>query len=579
MTTIYRTIDVSTRDVTQQEKEEKKLTFSFSSEQPVERWFGKEVLDHTAPDFSRLNNGAALLFNHDVDKHIGIVESAWVENGRGYATVRFGENDLAKEKWRDIETGILKKVSFAYAVDFNSIEQRDDIFVIKKWQPLEISFVTVPADNSVGLRAFEDYIQQKTTIPTVEVGTKTINKEMNNMERTDEIREIIALGEKVNLTKEANEFIKQEKTLDEFRQFVIEKLQTRQIENATIGLSDNEAKEFSFVRLFNALYSGDWSKAGFEREVSKTTSQKLNRETAGAFIPLDVLKRNVAKSPASSGGYLVETTLLSANFIELLRDALVANELGVTFLDGLVGDISIPKQLGGANAYWLAEGGNVGADSAQFGVVSLAPKTVGTYYYITRKMLLQASLDVEALIRRDMAATIAGAIDKAIITGSGTGNEPTGILNTTGVSLISLGTNGGVPDYNKIVEMQSVVLNNKVTGTFRYLTNPKVMGKLKTTPKFASTGIPIWEGNTIDGFSASITTAVPSDLTKGTGTNLSAIIFGKFSDVIVGNWGTLEVLPDREYQNGGLNISAFQDVDIAVRYPESFAVIKDAITA
>jgi len=560
------------------------LTFPFSSETPVERWFGEEILlhDNTSADFTRLNTGAALLFNHDPDKHIGVVEKAWIgSDKRGYATVRFGSNPLALEKLKDIQDGILKKVSFAYVVrDFLQERQDDkDIYKATKWEALEISFVTIPADNTVGLRYFTQETETKNNATIEVVAEKNKTMEENKMERTEEVKEILALGEKTGFQREANEFVKEDKSLDEFRGFVIEKLQAKHIDQHTVDMTKQEEREYSFLKAINAVVAGDWRGAELEKEVSEELSKKQGRTTEGFFVPLNVLfKRDINKTVSADGGYLVANQLLAGSFIDLLSDNLVSAKLGVNILGGLVSDITIPKQTAGSSYYWVAEDGAPTKSTSQFGTVSLAPKTIAGQQYITRKMLLQSSVAIENLIRQDLAKALATGIDEALINGSGASNQPTGILNTSNVNLIAIGTNGGAITYAHIVALEKAVFNSKVNaGNFAFLINPNVWASLKQTVKYTGTGTPILDGDNVDGYPYVLSTLVPSNLTKGTGTNLSAVLFGAWDNAFIGNWGSLEILPTREKDKGGLLLTAFMDVDIAVRYPEAFSVIKDAV--
>jgi HK97 family phage major capsid protein len=207
---------------------------------------------------------------------------------------------------------------------------------------------------------------------------------------------------------------------------------------------------------------------------------------------------------------------------------------------------------------------------------------VGAFSDVSRRLLLQSSMDVEAFIRSELATTLALEIDRAAINGSGSSNQPTGILNVSGIGAVAGGTNGAAPDWADIVDLESAVsVDNADMGALGYLTNASVRGKLLQTEKASSTGQYVWgEGNTLRGYNAAVSNQVPSNLTKGSGTGLSAILFGNWNDLIIGTWGGIDINIDTSTgsASGTVRVVALQDVDIAVRHAESFAAMQDAIT-
>ena len=268
----------------------------------------------------------------------------------------------------------------------------------------------------------------------------------------------------------------------------------------------------------------------------------------------------------------------------MLRNAMVLDKMGITVLSGLVGQIAIPKQTGGATAYWVAENASPNESQQAFGQVTMSPKTVGGYTDISRKLLLQSSIDVESFVQSDLATTLGLAIQSAAIAGTGANNQPSGILKQVTPSVIG-GANGGAPTFAQMVALETAVaVANADVGTLGYLTNTKVRGRLKTTETFTGTnGNPVWgSDNTVNGYQAKVTNAVPSNLTKGTANGVcSAAIFGNWADLVIGMWGVLDLLVD-PYTNstsGAVRVVALQDVDIALRNAESFATAVDLLTA
>ncbi|HML40357.1 MAG TPA: phage major capsid protein [Bellilinea sp.] len=366
--------------------------------------------------------------------------------------------------------------------------------------------------------------------------------------------------------------------------------------DAGIGMSNREMSQYSMVRLLDALVSqrlnepNPFRSAGLELEASMAVAKKLGREPRGLFVPYDVMtfgseQRAVEKGGTGSGAQLVATEKLTGSFIDMLRSKMMTRQAGATILGGLEGDISIPKQTGTGTAYWIAEGGTITGSNLTVGQVPLTPKTVGGYTDITRKMLKQSSLDVEMLVRNDLAQVLSLALDLAGLHGPGTGNQPTGVTATSGIGSVVGGDNGAAPTWAHVVQLETEVsVDNADIGSLAYMTNPKVRGKLKGTTKSGTTPPFVWESgsNPLNGYPAYVTNQVKSNTEKGTsGATLSAIIFGNWADLVYGLWGALDVLAD-PYSGataGTVRIIEMQDADVTVRRAESFAAMLDAITA
>jgi HK97 family phage major capsid protein len=332
------------------------------------------------------------------------------------------------------------------------------------------------------------------------------------------------------------------------------------------------------------MVTRDWSDAGLELEASRAVADKVGKKAQGIYLPMDVMARDLTAGTNSAGGYTVGTDMMGGSFIDLLRNRMMVMQMGARLMTGLNGNVAIPRQSGGATAYWVAENGAITESGQTFDQVTMSPKTIGALTDISRRLLLQSSVDVEALVRDDLASTIALALDLAAINGSGSSNQPTGILNTSGIGDVAGGTNGLAPTFAHMVELETdVATANADIGALGYLTNAKVRGKLKQTEKASSTGQFVWDGNGVNGYNAMVSNQVPSTLDKGTSTGVcSAIIFGNWNDLIIGQWGAgIDVMVD-PYTGGAagtVRVRAMQDVDIAVRHAASFSAMQDALTA
>ena len=580
------TVDAETRTV----------EFPFSSEMPVERWFGDEVLSHKsgAADLTRLNDGAPLLFNHNMDEIIGVVEEARIgSDKRGYARVRFAKTARADEVLGMVNDGILRNVSFGYRIAemTESVKDGKSTYTASRWEPYEISAVTIPADNSVGFGRSDDGDQRDVTVHRSEesapaeqppeeitmteaitpaVDVQVVATQAAEAERS-RIAAISALGERFNQSDLSRKLINEGKSMDEARSAFLEEIKVDQKpitgKEADLGLTDKEVRAYSFVRAIHAMANpGDksaWAAAAYERELSEAASKKSGRAARGFMIPADVLRRDLNVGTATAGGNLVATDLLAGSFIDLLRNRSVAVRAGATVLNGLSGNIAIPKQSGAATAYWVAESGAPTESQQTVSQVTMTPKTVGAYTDFSRRLTLQSSIDIETMVRSDLATVIALAIDKAALYGTNADNQPKGLTGQTGINTVAFAAANAT--FAELVAMETgIASDNADVNGMTYLVNPAQRGVYKSTAKFGSgTDATIWEpGNTVNGYR----TEVSNQVTAGD------VLFGNFAELLIGFWSGLDLMVD-PYSNstsGTIRVVALQDTDIAVRHAESF---------
>lgn len=586
------------------DEEARTIELSFSSEVPVERYYGKEILDHSpgAMKLERLNAGANVIFNHDWDKVLGVVERAWLgSDKRGYAQIRFSKSPFADEKWSEVKDGILRNVSFGYEVKQFKLEvsskDEGDTYRAMDWTPFEISVVTVPADFSVGIGRSTDADQEievevlETEIekPAAKAATRGFTMDPEEIKKLEEakklavdserarISSISAMCEKHGMGDLARTLIDGGKSLDEARGAVLEKLGARQLpvsgKESDIGMSPKEIRQFSFQRALNALANPTdrkaWEAAKYEVELSEAAQKHTGRSAKGILVPTDVLreKRDLVKGTLSAGGNLVATELLAGSFIEILRNRSVLQRAGAQSLNGLVGDISVPRQTGAATAYWVGEGVAITESQQAFDQVRMTPKTVGAFTDYSRKLLLQSSIDIETLIRNDLAAVIALEIDRVGLYGSGSSAQPAGLNGLAGLNTVNFA--GANPTYAEVVQMETeIAADNADVGSMKYLVNARGRGALKTTEKAASTGMFIWEqGNTVNGYATEVSNQIVT--TGGTDPDYW---FGVWANCIMGMWSGLDLTVDpyAGATQGNVRVIAMQDMDLMFRRPEFF---------
>lgn len=617
--------------------EKRTVELSFSSEAEVGRWFGVEILDHTqgSIDFSRLNTRAPFLLDHNSRDQVGVVESAWLDHSqrKGRALVRLSKSSRGEEILQDIADLIRTNISVGYIIKKAILkEQREheDVYLITEWQPYEISSVSIPADTTVGVGRSNEKVNNENNLPTqqnepIEVKTQ-VNQQrafyMNWDHFTDKdgnycrqqlndkgerfgaieilrkaedtatrgaeqeharTREILELGQKYNMPELATEYIGQRKSPAEFQTAILDKMHERQgkpiteqpkSNNANIGLTDDETRQFSLFRAIRALRpnasASEREAAAFEFECSAAAERAYGRTAQGILVPADVLSRSIPQNQqrafdlgagTGAGGSMLGTDHRGDMFIDLLRSRTTIMQLG-RHMSGLVGNVEIPKATGGATAYWVGEGDNVTGSNPTTGQKELKPKTVGALVDITRSLMQQSSPDAESLVWDDINQALALTIDKAGYYGTGTDKQPLGIKNMSGINAVPFAAVN--PSYKEIVDMESqIAADNANVDRMAYVMNSLMRGHCKTAPKFgAGTESVIWEaGGTVNGYRTEITNQIEN----------GDIFFGNFADLIIGLWGGLDLTldPYSLSSSGGLRIVAFQDVDFVLRNSES----------
>lgn len=576
---------------------------AFSSETPVERCGEFEILSHEpgAARLERLNNGAMLLFNHDRDRYLGAVVpgTARIDADRvGRAKLRIREGEEGDAVLRDIRAGILTKVSFLYRV--HATEAAEPLegkpaYRATDWEPLEISFVTIPADDSVGLGRSLNFSNQSTK------DHNTMNEQDTNADARSAAEPpvpAVSPGSDDSAAAEARFFkladlaksVPNARELaakallrgideSEFRTELLAEMERADAAKpkepaAARGfagdfLSARDLSKYSVLKAIRAAAMPTDRKAqedaGFEYEVSEECA-KAQASRGGLIIPGAALARSIlsvktGSGYAGTGDALVPVELLADQFVELLKNKLSVGKYA-TMLSGLKGDVAIPTQLTGPGATWGEEDSDAPEGSATFGQITLSPKQIASYLPVTHKLLMQSAVSVDALISRILVEQIALGIDAAILYGDGANGSPTGIANTAGIYKKTL---SGTPTFADLVELESEIsAANADVSVLRYAFGAKMRGAFKTAKKFASSAsdATIWEPNgTVNGYECDVSNQVKT----------GDVFFGAFDQIITAIWGGTELIADRHWKNRRTNIAVFNDVDIAVRRAASFA--------
>lgn len=587
---------------------------------------------------------APVLADHEMSIQIGVIRSAVIGRDRkGRSVWRFGKSARADQEMQDAKDGVRVNVSVGYEIrELELVKQEGDVrtYRVIDWRPLEQSLVSIPADMTVGVgRSAEDNTppvkptrkEPKTMDKTLDpVEADRIRAEARTAAQQEEqtrVRGILALATTHNMRELGEKAINDGTSLDLFRGLALEELHKRGSDKplyqpaGQIGLSDKEARSFSVARYMRSLIDKDTKLAPFEHECASAVRQAMDKagyrgNGGGNFLPFEVMQqplpgvrvvegrlmigdrvitdqRDLSSLTTGAGGATVATDLLAADFITFLRNATMVRRMGARVLGGLVGNVAIPRQTGTITAGWVAQAGAATESDATFAVVTLSMKTIHGIQDVTRDLLLQGTPAVEGLVRADLLNSMAVSTDFAALHGTGAGNQPTGLANTAGIGAVAGGTNGAAPTWDNVVDLESAVANNNAAqGAVGYLTNTRVRGRLKRTQKFTGTnGQEIWMPpmagddpsvmGALNGYRAGVSNNVRSDLTKGTSTGVcSALFFGNWSDLLIGEWGSPEILPDPLTQaaNRIVRMHVYQSMDIAIRRAQSFSAMLDALT-
>lgn len=347
--------------------------------------------------------------------------------------------------------------------------------------------------------------------------------------------------------------------------------------NGKDGAYEERARDFSITKAI-AAHIGHDVDAGFEREISQEVARRAGRKFEGIAVPDEVFhveRRTLTVGSAAAD--LVPNVHRPDLFIDRLRASLVTGRLGATVLDGLVGTVDIPKQTGSSTAQWVAEDGSLTETDATFSDVNLAPKTVGAMTSFSRRTIINAVPSIEQLVRNDLAAVIANAIDQKAMLGDGSSNTPTGIVATSGVANPTFASG---PTWAQVLAFIAAIEGaNANLGSLGWAMSPLgasiFRGKTKVSSD-AGAGFLMDSPGEMAGYPAAQTTAIP---TVSATPDTSTVIFGAWSQLLIGYWSGTDILVNpyetTAYAKGRVIVRAMRDVDVAVRHAAAFAFAAD----
>lgn len=584
-------------------------TFPLSSEQPYRRYDGDEILVHEpgAVDLTFLRSGSApLLDSHDrrsgLSAQLGVITDAWLEGRRLYVTVKFSNRSDAQDIRRDVDDGIITNVSVGYDIHEYVRDEDSESYRVTKWTPKEASFVSIPADETVGMGRSATEMEGQMTTKTQETnpspaasatmpGVRSDDERAASMEAA--INEITALAATHNLNDIARDFIRgamvrgDEPSLALFKGIVRANLpEGVPLVNEDIGLTRQETQRFS-LRKFLLATSTDATQqqmrdADFEMKAvdaageARVGTYRLPAELMRSWSEFEVdglrsTDPRVRAALGTSGNANVQSTdHLSNQFIYNLRNRLVLGQLGLTMLNGLDGNVDIPGGNANIAAAWLgSEDANAAESNPSFRKVSLAIKDLAVYTDMTRRMLLQSTIDIEMYVRMQILDAMAQAIDTAGFYGSGASGQPTGLAETAGIGSVTFAAE--FPTRSEVIDMRTEVASSNQTGSPVFVGNTEMAGSMMKTLVDAGSGrfLMETEGRLTIGNRFEETNQITS----------GDLFAGVWSDMIMGTWGTLELdrSTEAKFLSGGLRLRAIQSLDFAVRRTGSFVLGNDTV--
>ena len=605
---------------TLEENDRRTVDIIAATEYEARQWFGREVIqiDTDSVDLSRLQAMTApLMLDHSRDglKQIGVVESARIVNRQLIATVRFSRNPLGDQMYKDVIDGIRCQFGSGYRIfkwEVDETDPSDPLYTIPSWQPYELSLVTVNADpNSLVKRGyFTPDENESTRLPAGEPTQrgKEMEKEnegtQQNGEGTPEPTEAQRSGaEVVNVAsfeiyergKAENEqalalqIIGERGTLEDFEKALREKREAMQAEATRANSQDEiEAAERNRYNISDLIFQqlnpgADRGKDALQEAQDLTADAERSgyvRQGGGYLIPhsrldgIDEAQRDLTTA-ANSGGTLVGTDVRGDLFIDALRNRMVMGDL-VMMVTDLRGNASLPKETTAATAAWLGENEVATESNPVIGQVPLVPRFVRGFTEVSRTLIAQGSVDVEMVVRNSLMKGVALVVDKAILTGTGQGNQPGGVDSISGLNTVEYGavaddlpTALAKATIENLTAVENHLDENNVMEMDRaWVVAPNIRQHFRTVP-IATGGIPAWYMGRLLDEMAYVTNQAPS----------GTAYFGAWKDIYCGMWGGIEILvnPFSGDTAGRIRITAWQMADIGIGHEESVAkLIKKA---
>ena len=536
---------------------------TIATENPVMRENGEEEILVMHPTNVELHTkDLPLLENHDHSKQIGIVEDIRFVGKKLMAKIRFASDEHSQTLRKDVDDKIRQNLSIGYRILDYFYENGKKM--VNKFSIHEVSLVPIPADFGSGIGRNTDLNYSLRNIEFKKGNKMTTRKERQ------EVAEIIALGDAHNMSAEAREYIENGNSLEQFRAFVLENIQTSEpLPTTSAPAFIQQSEEYSVARAIEGI--DDVTKRGYEWEISRDLERSMPKSNPNSVI-LDIR----TMTSGTAGANTIQTTVQN-NIHDFMQQKSVMANLGATTFGNNVGDLDVPLGSSASGATVLATDGTTQSaeTTPTLSKLTLSPTRIADVVPLSYGFLQQSTPDVEAYVRRLIAQTFAKTMDEQIIAGSGSGGNVQGILGTSGINTVS---NGGTEvDFDNFVSAISELGTDAVDlSNLKLIINPANIDNLVTAVKYASTDSPILDMKaeqdgrigTFNGYPVYATSACTAD----------NYIMGDFRELAIATWGGIEISKNDFYDDRRFisSLNAIMSFDAGLLEPKAMCKITKA---